>query len=218
MGAAGLYYLLKFQNNKTDTVTDSWIKDQLDSNLDLQTISMVSCSHDVKLHVNDKGMAYFAFDSIMLPDAISDPLKSQGYVKFRIKPNVGLPGTTPITNSVQFYFGGDCSCSPVTPIILTHTIDSAGVAAITQTANEFENVSIYPNPSTGEFTLKFGTELKGEYDLVIINPLGQVILQMNNINTDRILVDLKDRKGLFFGYLVKRKTNEKRYLGKLISQ
>lgn len=71
-----------------------------------------------------------------------------------------------------------CSCAP---------------ASVSELANA--NVSIYPNPSTGEFLVKGMNDISS---LVVVNSLGQVVESVNNNSKSIVKLDLSNRKGVYF--------------------
>lgn len=72
----------------------------------------------------------------------------------------------------------DCDCNPL-------AVDEV----------KAENVSIYPNPSTGEFFIK---GLANVQTVSVINALGQEVLNVNNNTQTVIAVDLTNRRGVYF--------------------
>lgn len=70
--------------------------------------------------------------------------------------------------------------------------------------NSFDvnNVSIYPNPSVGEFTLSSKT--LNEYDYILVKDnIGRLVKSIPVSGTDTMLVDLKELNGLYTLELVK---------------
>lgn len=73
-----------------------------------------------------------------------------------------------------------------------HPCDCAP-ASINENSNA--NVSIYPNPSTGEFFIKGATEFTS---IVVLNSLGQVVESIKNNAKSVLKIDLSNRKGVYF--------------------
>jgi len=97
-------YTIRFQNTGNDTAQVVRIFDQLDPNLKWQGLSFISSSHTVQIQVDQTGEVEFLFNNIMLPDSNANFLGSQGYVKYRISPNLGLPNGTTLYNTAEIYF------------------------------------------------------------------------------------------------------------------
>ncbi len=72
----------------------------------------------------------------------------------------------------------DCDCNPL-------SVDEV----------KAEKVTIYPNPSTGEFFIK---GLANVQTVSVINALGQEVLNVNNNTQTIIAVDLTNRRGVYF--------------------
>jgi len=66
----------------------------------------------------------------------------------------------------------------------------------TDIINLENNISIYPNPTTGTITVKFANQINGK--ITIVNIAGQTVKQ-KNINTNNIDLDLSNfAKGIYF--------------------
>jgi hypothetical protein len=85
-----LEYTIRFQNTGTDTANTVVIEDQLDINLQWNSLVPFAWSHDVEIDVDYDGVATFTFENIMLADSNINEPASHGFVKFRInlKPNL----------------------------------------------------------------------------------------------------------------------------------
>lgn len=99
-----LDYVIRFQNTGTDTALNVTLVDQLDLNLDWQSLQIMSSSDPVLVDVEQFGEVTFDFVNIMLPDSNVNEIGSHGYVSYRINllPNLAL-GTT-IENYASIYF------------------------------------------------------------------------------------------------------------------
>lgn len=64
-------------------------------------------------------------------------------------------------------------------------------------------VSIYPNPSNEYFVIEFEGLPKGEWDLLVINVTGEVVMRKRSIKSYENIVVSKQNigKGMFFAYL-----------------
>jgi hypothetical protein len=89
-----------------------------------------------------------------------------------------------------------------------------GSASVTQTFNIVNicsniqgnsltdlNIDVFPNPCSDAFTLEFETQQNGAIQLLMLNPLGQVVRKENyntNLSTDKIKVDVRNLpRGLY---------------------
>ena len=114
-------YLIRFQNTGNDTAITVVIKDQLDSKLDWNSLQFIASSYPVCINVDQSGKAEFKFENIMLPDSGVDFLGSQGFVKYKILPKLGLKPFTKIKNSAEIYF--DYNPAIVTNIVVNTIYD-----------------------------------------------------------------------------------------------
>ncbi|MGE0090819.1 MAG: T9SS type A sorting domain-containing protein, partial [Bacteroidales bacterium] len=65
----------------------------------------------------------------------------------------------------------------------------------------FVSVHVYPNPSNGQFNIELNAQKAGNFDLEIINVLGQVIYQkqITQDGTHKDMIDISDKaKGLYY--------------------
>ncbi|WP_020529367.1 DUF7619 domain-containing protein [Flexithrix dorotheae] len=109
-----LAYTVRFQNTGNDTAFNVEIRDELDSDLDLNSLEVINHSHPVRTYISKFGEAIFKFDDIHLPDSNVNEKASHGFVTFTIKPKPNLPDFTQVTNTAHIYFDFN-------PAIVTNT-------------------------------------------------------------------------------------------------
>ncbi|MGV3637127.1 MAG: DUF7619 domain-containing protein, partial [Flavobacteriales bacterium] len=131
-GAAGavdidtewLEYTIRFQNTGNDTAFSVVLTDELDPDLDPESMLIVGASHPLtRIVVEAPQRAMFRFDNIQLPDSGADQLGSNGYVKYRIRPRADRPHLTAITNQAAIYF--DLNAPVITNTVLNTLVDCA---------------------------------------------------------------------------------------------
>lgn len=110
-----LEYMIRFQNTGTDTAYTVIIEDQLDTNIKVSSITLLSSSHEMDVDVLPSRVIRFNFDNIMLPDSNVNYLGSQGFVKFKVELNDDIPIGTSIFNYVSIFFDEN-------PPIITNTV------------------------------------------------------------------------------------------------
>lgn len=110
-----LTYTVRFQNTGNSEAINITVLDTLSDLLDLSSFRVVSKSHPVQVELIDTRTILFNFDSILLPDSLSDPLGSIGYIIFESRPNSGLMNNEVIENSASIYFDFN-------PPIFTNTV------------------------------------------------------------------------------------------------
>jgi len=120
-----LEYLIRFQNTGNDTAIDVMLRDRLDTNLDWNSLEILSSSDSMTHWLEPDGEMVFKYTNIMLPDSGADFIESQGYVKFRISPKTGLNPLTRIYNKCDIYF--DLNQAVITNYVF-NTIECNSVA------------------------------------------------------------------------------------------
>lgn len=79
----------------------------------------------------------------------------------------------------------------------TDTSDCISVSTVGKTPHSFESqIRLYPNPTSKEFMLDLGTTLE-EVELVVRNPLGQIISSQRYRHTDQIQMDISGTSGAY---------------------
>lgn len=98
-----LHYTIRFQNTGNFPADFVRVNDEIEEDLDLSTIHVINTSHDYVLSFNGNQVSWF-FDNIMLPDSVSDPLGSQGFIHYRIKMKSDVAMEDVIENTAAIYF------------------------------------------------------------------------------------------------------------------
>lgn len=191
-----IIYKIRFQNVGNAPATDVLISDKLDKNLDISTFHIFETSHQMTYFEVIPEFNYtFSFDSIMLPDSVSDPVGSQGYIIFGIKPKPDLPDGTVIKNQAGIYFDYN---KVVKTNVTEHTLmaNPYPVADFTYNHSCTNTGMVYDFVYSGEYT---GNELFswdfGEYaspeTSTVMNPGDILFSQPGNYNVILIV----DRQG-----------------------
>ena len=90
-----LEYEITFQNITNQLVSNVTILDSISQQFDISTFRPGAASHPYKWSLQPGGILKFSFENIQLPDSSSNPILSQGFVRFSISPKSDLtPGTT----------------------------------------------------------------------------------------------------------------------------
>ncbi|MCI4667867.1 MAG: T9SS type A sorting domain-containing protein [Bacteroidia bacterium] len=116
-----LTYTIRFQNTGTDTAFFINILDTLSQHLDGNTVKVYASSHPFVYEVISQNphVIRFKFDPILLPDSTTDLEGSNGFIKFGIQMNPGLPLGTTIENSAAIYFDFN---EPIITNTVVHTL------------------------------------------------------------------------------------------------
>lgn len=99
-----LNYTIRFENTGLDTAFNIFIEDQLDQDLNWASFRLIGSSHPVRITRSEAGLLTFYFDDILLPYTGIDPLGSQGFVSYAIKPLDSLELNEYILNDARIFF------------------------------------------------------------------------------------------------------------------
>ena len=198
-----LEYTVRFQNTGNDYAWDIEIKDTLDADLDWTTFEVLFASHDMQTTLSEDGAISFLFENIFLPDSTTDLAGSQGFVKYRIQPKVGLDDFTLVENTAHIYFDAN-------PAIVTNTTINTLVDEIPVFTNEIKEeieMKIFPNPTSDYLNIEFSniTNL-GNYELEIWSSIGQKLISTQSL-TKQIQVSYLP-EGFYFLGLKNPKNNQ----------
>jgi hypothetical protein len=145
----------------------------------------------------------FFFEGINLPATIDDPVGSQGFVSYRIKPKSNLTIGSTIANTAEIYFDYNA------PIVTNEVVTT--VTALGKSGVENAVASIYPNPTTDGFTVETRADIIRSVS--IYNLIGQLV---QSVDADQTRVSV-DTSGLQSGtYVVSIKTDKGKLSKKLI--
>jgi hypothetical protein len=173
----------------------------------LQTLVATShpCRALLSPQTNSTGAdkAEFFFEGIQLPATIDNPEGSHGFVSYRIKPKVPLLLGDVIRNTAEIYFDFN---SPITTNEVTTTVTELG-------KSQLENVvaSVYPNPTTNEFTVETRSDIIR--NISVYNLLGQLVQSVDGDGT-RVSVNANHLQA--GTYVVSIKTDSGRLSKKLV--
>jgi|GEM_PF-1687877 len=214
-----LNYSVHFQNLGNAPAMNIRILDTLDNNLDLETFHVVYNSHPYYLTL-DGNVANFIFPNIMLPDSTSNPIGSQGLVKYKVKPKPGLLVGTQVKNRAHIYF--DFNPAVTTNQTINNYILDTQIGVNKSSFIEKESLSIYPNPSNGKLNLLFAnlSNMEGQNCIEVIDAMGNIVynevadfakgsvsksLNLNHLTNGIYTVKLATSRGSFVSKLIIRK-------------
>ena len=177
-----LTYTIHFQNLGNAPAFNIRVLDTLSTNLNLSTFEIIGYSHQNNTLLVGNILT-MRFPNIMLPDSASDPSGSQGFIQYRIKPLANLPVGTQIENTAHIYFDFN-------PAVVTNTSVNNFTTAVGNTSiSESKKLFVYPNPSTGIFTISSAANIE------VYNIVGELILFENNATSIDITAS---PKGMYF--------------------
>ena len=180
-----MYYTIHFQNTGNSFAENIYVWDTIDANLDLNTIQVMSSSHDQFMQVYPNPRAVkFNFKNINLVDSTSDEPNSHGFVQYRIKLKNALSEGMSIHNTASILF--DLNSPVVTNT--TNTIICNTPSNITQTftINDGQSIAVgtHHYSEAGKYT-DILTNINGCDS--VVNTTIQVVSGIENISPSRIL-------------------------------
>ncbi|HHG83221.1 MAG TPA: T9SS type A sorting domain-containing protein [Bacteroidetes bacterium] len=164
-----LYYTLRFQNTGTAPAYNIRLADTLANELDWSTFQLLEMSHTATVSLV-QGNLNFKFDGILLPDSLSDPLGSQGFVQFRMRPKSTVPDGWEVKNTASIYFDFN-------PPVVTNTAKTL-FGDMVAVADPFIQgwLKVFPNPGKGQFQVTWeGPKSAGPITLTVYNAMGQLV-------------------------------------------
>lgn len=139
-----LEYRIRFQNTGNDTAFLVVIRDTLSQAFDFTSIEPRGSSHAFDFAQISDSILHFTFENILLPDSATNPLGSQGFIEFSVRPKKDLPLGTKTSNRAAIYFDHNLPVITNTVLrtygeVILVSVDDPGVQAGVQ-------VKVYPNP------------------------------------------------------------------------
>lgn len=167
-----LHYIIRFQNTGNSFAQKVKISNNLDSNLQWNSIQLESSSHKNRVEIINGNEVNFIFDAIYLPSSNNDFDGSQGYISYKIKPKNNLIVGDIINNNATIYFDYN-------PAINTNSVQTQIVDFLSNNnyANSFNEITILPNPVKDWLTIDTETN---QFKVEIYSQIGQLIYQINN--------------------------------------
>lgn len=188
-------YQVRFHNDGNFPAVNVVVRDTMSQNLDLSTFKLLETSHSVACNVNPTTREVtFTFNAIWLESSDVDLEASQGYILYEIKEAEALVEGDAIENTAYIFFGFN------EPII-TNTTVNTNAYPVGVIENEKPQLSIYPNPTTGNIQF-LGEEVQR---IVVYDVLGQVVfeklisnntLSLSGINNGVYFVGLHTKHGV----------------------
>lgn len=184
-------YTVHFQNLGTAPAINIRVLDTLDSHLDYNSFEVINYSH-FNTATLANGIVNFRFPDIFLPDSLSNPEGSQGFVQYKIKPLPNLLAGTEIENTAHIFFDYN-------PAVITNTTVNNYVNVLSSVdSNGSLHLSVYPNPSSGEIFIT-GIYEDLSYSLVISDLSGRILKREQVSGKNQIQLILGDlNSGVYF--------------------
>ncbi|MBK7853761.1 MAG: hypothetical protein IPJ79_01560 [Bacteroidetes bacterium] len=133
-----LTYTIHFQNTGTDTAFTVILVDTLSDLLNVSTFVLEAMSHACTYVISGNGIIEFTFRNIFLPDSGTNFIGSCGFVKYSIKPHVGLTNGMTIENTAHIVFDFNV------PVITNTTQTPIGVLGVDENNSLHNSFFLFP--------------------------------------------------------------------------
>lgn len=163
-----LDYTIRFQNMGTDTAFTVVISDTLNfRKLNVASLMLVAQSHSCIWSLSGTGLLTVRFLNIKLPHRNQDVIRSQGFVRFRVRPKTTLAVGEIIPNHGHIFF--DYNAPIRTNTATTAVLLPTAVAA----ARPGLAWEVYPNPARETVTLAADLTTAGPVRVQVLDALGR---------------------------------------------
>lgn len=169
-----LTYTIRFQNIGNAPAEDVEIVDVLDADLDPATVQVIASSHTHRTILDgSSGELRFRYDNIQLPDSASDPIGSQGFVRFAVRHRPSLPEATEVHNHAAIYFD-------LNPPIITNTVLNTLTygTAVDDTPFTDAQITVFPNPAGELASVSIAAGVAGRVELSLVDATGRRVRQL----------------------------------------
>jgi len=207
-----MQYVVRFQNTGTDTAFNIIIRDTLDSDLDIATVTPGVASHPYTFNLVDSLVLEWIFPNIMLPDSNVNEPESNGFLTYTVNPKENLSDWTSITNRANIFFDYN-------PAIITNTtvhVVNSLMHILTDNESTFNDNNnsclLYPNPADKILNIYFKNEDNREFSIVVFDICGKAV--MNFPASESTMLDVSALEPGF--YSVRISGNKLSWIGKVI--
>jgi hypothetical protein len=198
-------YTIHFQNEGSYFAKNIVITDQLDEDLDWESLKPIYSDYNFSTTVNETGLVTFKFENINLPwkSQYGDALSS-GLITYSIqRKTTNQPGTE-FTNEANIYFDYN---EPIKTNVTLNTLVDTATSIINRpnenSLSDLSSVDLFPVPTKGLFTITVHKIVKNDNaKITLIDVMGNV-LHSNNIalkeGTTSTSLDISNlAKGTYF--------------------
>lgn len=186
-----LYYTIRFQNMGTASAVNVRIENLLDSQLDENSIRMVSASHNYIMERVENQLTW-KFDYINLVSHLQNDALSKGYITYKIKVKPGFAVGDIIPNTAGIYFDTN-------PVVITNTFNTEFVTTLGTTDFGSNNMLIYPNPANSTIQISLQNTSETLSSVSITDILGKNIRTVKVASGYQTSIDIADlSQGVYF--------------------
>jgi uncharacterized repeat protein (TIGR01451 family) len=199
-----LDYTIGFQNIGNDDAYKVVVLDELDADVDMNTLEITAASHAMNVYVINNNTLKFEFLNINLPAASVNEALSHGHVSYKVKAKSGLANGTAIDNSAEIFFDFNA------PIV---TNNVRNIIDIALGLNEHDGqlvITTLPNPATDYIRIHTASTSLSHVSLYDMS--GKLVVR--GLVEDKGTISLADvNKGV---YMITVMSDNKTYTGKIV--
>jgi uncharacterized delta-60 repeat protein/uncharacterized repeat protein (TIGR01451 family) len=192
-----LEYVIHFQNTGTDTAFTVVVRDTLDLDFDIFSVTSGVSSHNYSFRMHGPRVLEWTFVNILLPDSTTNEPLSNGFLTFKVKQKPNLIDGTLLTNKADIYFDFN---EPIITNETSHKVQRQifQVNTLDEKTNYEFSVALYPNPTNGSTVLSF-SKYMSDFSYSILDASGRTLVQKSNLYGKHVNIDLKNvPKGIYF--------------------
>ena len=159
-----LQYVIRFQNVGTDTAFTVVVRDTLDIDLNIFTVTPGVASHPYTFKMYGPRVLEWTFEDIQLPDSTTNSEGSNGFLTFHVDQVPDLAPGTVINNDADIYFDFEL---PITTNTTVHKIFEGFVSVLNveDLTIEGKEIFMYPNPTTNLLTIQSESVLNNKFKI-----------------------------------------------------
>jgi uncharacterized repeat protein (TIGR01451 family) len=159
-----LQYVIRFQNVGTDTAFTVVVRDTLDIDLNIFTVTPGVASHPYTFKMYGPSVLEWTFEDIQLPDSTTNSEGSNGFLTFHVDQVPDLAPGTVINNDADIYFDFEL---PITTNTTVHKIFEGFVEVlnIEDFTIEGKEIFMYPNPTTNLITIQSESAMNNKFKI-----------------------------------------------------
>jgi uncharacterized repeat protein (TIGR01451 family) len=191
-----MQYVIRFQNTGSDTAFTVVIRDTLDIDLNIFTVTSGVSSHLYEFKMYGPRVLEWTFNNINLPDSSTNQDGSNGFVSFTANQVPNLAPATEIKNTAAIYFDFN---DPIITNTTMHRIFEGFVSVLNleEIIPQGKKLLVYPNPTSTSITI-MGEKDMNQLPCSLLDASGREMKTFNlsGIKTQIAISDLNS--GIYF--------------------
>lgn len=193
-------YTIHFQNTGTARAKNITIADEIDANLDINSIHILGATHKTNLYKDNKTIK-FRFENINLPDSGADYAGSMGSVTYAIRQQKDLADGLEMKNTAAIYFDYNA------PIITNTTLNTINIpTSIAHVAIGSDVATVYPNPANSTLNVKMANTKT--FSVRMMDMLGRIVMTQSTANGELSINTLSIPSGSYIVHINDNNGNE----------